>query len=579
MDDYVFNLSSYNYHEQESEKLFKLAQDLGLKSQKALGILAISITHAGYTFTNEYGVHCPRVMIYSPVKGEIVEFLVKPAGGHNLSIQLPPLTKEALTRTTYGRIMVRVCPVTPRHGILENEIIPVPTLTIHELTKTVQEMHSEDVDIVIQPYLTGNNVVADRNRLTIGLGHDGVTNSKGRTISLPFGIPMQTRKVIQLAGEDPDNVELEYIITPLKAIEWVQIRRSRPNPSATSLEGKWQGLNFEGGINLREYRAIQVLGLDDLAQVEALDPSEKVIIIHEGGSLNSHAAAWAREKGVPYLVMRYSDYHRLWQKGKTLYGQGVMVDDKPYGIKKRTSKYAFPKIFLKGKQAGYLLPLYYRDAWTIGELLEGMLLLGMSYASGWPHDRLGAFLSGMAVNTVARTALALCFGESRHRTQILDKNYESEYLDRLLFDVERQAYILESTGGRSAAYQRLNKVFDAAGPEEWDKLAVEIIRNFLLNRWHQGYGGRKWGEIARLARAVLSYKTPTRTLSSFNKLVNAMHNGGWFMNKVINEDTFHAISKPTQYLATYFRTCNRIIEIIENIKILEERRKGYEILT
>jgi len=537
----------------DQKKFRNTLEYMEVKSQKLSGILSLDLVAAdlGHSYLSP-----DFTWYWSPKNRKLYEVYKT----DNLLISEVPDIK-AKWMGTYHDVLIRICPEKPRHGILDNIFIPKEKLR----EKGIKKFLPPDYEAVVQPKLEGDNVVFNKFTLSIGRGTDGVTN-KGESYTFPGGIFYPITTCIKLCAECLDQVEIEAIVKK-GDITCVQIRRT-PSPISPQGEakGKWQGFNFNGE-RIEKYKIIE--DLDDLAEIECLET--KTVLIHVEGSLNSHAAAWAREKGFPYLIVESEEEALdLIKKKVKLYSNGVMVDTKPYKERKHRS-YAFPTYFKLGREFGmvYDLPI---DLELIGRWTVTSVLFLMSYLSGWPHSKKGAFIAGLASDILPRIAIMLCVGEARHQNHIYSNNVDTPILDELIVNPANGLLFPESLEGRKSLYYHY---LPRSSDIDQIKLASELEQLFVLNRWEKGYGGRAWGKIARLAKRCLASRTNAQFKSYLNKLINAVHNGGWFLDKVTLRHYFDAIAEPKCNFINYIQAVNLAFDLVQKIVLLEEKGGNY----
>jgi len=538
----------------EDQKKFRgTLEYMGVKSQKLSGILSLDLVAAdlGYNYLRP-----DFTWYWSPKNKKLYQVY------RTTELVIEEVSDiDAKWMGKYWDMVVRMCPENPRHGILDNIFLPKEKVR----EEGIEQFLPQDCEAVVQPKLEGDNLVFNRFFLSIGKGTDGVTN-RGESYTFPSTIPYPLSTCVELCGEQFNQVEIEAIVSDTD-ITCVQIRRT-PTPVAPQGEarGKWQGFNFNGE-SIENYRIIE--DLDDLAELESLE--ERTVLIHIEGSLNSHAAAWAREKGFPYIIVESEEEALELIKKKTkLYSSGVMVDTKPYKQRKYRS-YAFPKYFKLGREFGqvYDLPVNLEliEKWTVASVL-----FLMSYLSGWPHNKKASFIAGLSASILPRIAIMLCVGEARHQNHMYSGNVATPILNDLIVNPASGLLFPESTEGRRSLYYHY---LPRSSDVNQIKLASELEQLFVLNKWEKGYGGRAWGKIARLARQCLTSKTNSHLKGYLNKLINAVHNGGWFLNKVTLGQYFDAIAEPKNNFLNYVTAISLAFELAQNITLLEEKGGNY----
>jgi len=530
-------------------------KEKGFKSQKLIGIVAIKCKDL-QLFLPE-GIYCPPTAFYNGKQVYLLREPYNPWGG--LPKMAPAAWEDVVAEVFnyHNEAVIRACPETPRHGVLPNVIVER-----EDWDKLYALM--PPCEAVIQPFLKDtNNVVANDKFMSIGLGHDGATNRSPTTLSFPFKLNYRLRNTVSLAGEDVDNTELEFLIDQYMGVYLVQIRRAASAPYVPICgRGKWQGFGFNGEP-LSPYILIE--GLEGLEEIENLQ--ERTAIVHIGGSFNSHAAAWARQKNFPYLILDDEKSLDDVLKARKLYSNGFMVDTRPYKEPKRKS-YSFPEIFRLGARCGEIY--FPTTLQKVKDWVEGGTLLFMSYASGWPHNKKAVFAAGIYAKIIPKIAIMLCLGEARHKTR---RSHRHKY--PLVQEFLKEDFPANSSG-RIKLYNHFIFISDKLGSPDYLNLASELENMFFQETWEESYGGKRWGRITSLAKKALKAQTNSAIINSVNLLVNALHNSNWFLDKLVDIAYFNAIACPENNTQHYFLAANTALGLVNRIHLIERKGESYE---
>lgn len=392
----------------------------------------------------------------------------------------------------------RPCPLNPAHGFVDSRPIHSER-ELRDLYKDVKKADPDGEVILARAYhdVAKNFIFVDDGLLSVGNGNDGATNGSG-SISFPVCPDKVSKEIKNTAG--------------IKANDSVYMEGVYAKSHSDSSSYKWRLVQLRGGpemvVGSPDFvpESVEVKKIvrphDDLLawakEVEAFEPG--TVVHGKGHTLASHAAVHCILHGVPFV---------------TTYEPKV-------GTKlKVTEEGPAPKIsrkdFRKGVQAAMKSDLYDMKP-------RQMLYFTFSVLHNWAYLRKSehaSWLLGAASASLSSICTALVLGEYRHARSVRKPS-------------------------RNVIYKR---ALSSEGMKQIPKL-TESVRSFCFgNNWASGYGGIKWGicnhytiklyrEVSRMYNGktlTVSDKDTTSMIDSFNSLVNLVHNGGWWFNKIADK--------------------------------------------
>lgn len=461
-----------------------------------------------------------------------------------------------------SRVFIRPCPETPNHGM---SVGGFESVCVHRsmVKRTVLQMlesflaNNVRADIMVMEYVDAemSAVVAPLQYAIVGKGNNGVTAGIGQTIALPMR-PDDNYNFLRQVNETVDSCELEMLCNANQTY-LVQVRhapdhiRLSPAPPG-AVPGFIPTPNKQVCITDR----IIIRNLEDLGQLEK-DDAKASIVIQPNGSLLSHASAHCRGKHIPFVVAPEESFQpgtwatevaNGWVQEGRLETDGVPT----------YSPTQYSEQFLAGLEEA-------RWVWS----LEWSQLGGFfhQFASRPLVDpALCARLAGGYIGWLVMASLLACTAEARH---VRRHRSARATIRRTMALIQRLVRTnAGDTDSRSFIYAKMEEV-----TYDWSQVAV--ITDFLNQRcfrafeWGHGYGGKKWGDCAKLTtelcKAIVS-KDVMEILIAANALENAAHNGGWLFNKFTSEETFAASTHgfSIHYIVHAFGAARQAFKVIDN---------------
>ena len=409
------------------------------------------------------------------------------------------------------KVFARPCPIRPRHGFVESRPLrgtkAEVEVKLKELFTEVLEADPEAEMILMPPIEAEFSGIITPSVMVVGPGHDGATAGRG-AITIPVASNPEfffSKSELEAAGV-VGTPYFEFVYgKPSTGHTALYLTQLRDGPAVGA-----QDDYIPPGRTIVK-RVIRITGNEDLLEferlVKRLTPGD--VIYHPGGSVASHYGVHCVVNQVPYIT----SYEP--KPGETLKAAKVRHDLKllaRYIAKFGRSKPELPRLEVMGKR---LLA-----AFGVVHGAGAMLAAGI--------DERTAPLIAWALVEIVRAATAASMGELRYMRNV-DGVWTLDGFDRLVKMRERDSIY------RRAYRYKLEQMIRAL------RIAVAA---FWIPPWPDNYGGPKWAKSSAMALAVavplarftstLSERDLKVALEAANRLVNAVHNGGWYLNKILD---------------------------------------------
>ena len=424
----------------------------------------------------------------------------------NWHFELVTSSKEALDLSFPKEVMfARPCPTVPRHGFVESRKVK----TAREVISLLEEARQEDpnAEVMVGQVIEAkcSAILTGDGALIIGPGHDGATSGKG-SISLPVVSvsPMPTIYDLGKVKTNPYfelvqsiNNNVAYLPTPKPYV--VQMRDGPLLPSGET--------DFIPGQIKVNY---VVEPHDDLLRWERECQNFKpgTVVYGKGHGLGSHAAVHCVLNNVPFVISSQPNVGDILKPTKT----------KPFQIDTKEVRLGL------GWAASLINKVSFKR-----EVFEGVLGLSLAVLHNWSrlqYSPLSSRLMGAALGGILICASSAIAGELRHSK--INKSYDD----------------------REEIYQKTN-IFSKAFLSKIPLMGVI----FNSKNFDSGYGGPLWADGSAMTSqlaAAMSKEKWTEAFVVANKLVNASHNGGYLLNKFIDDSMFDfTANEPGPAIALY----------------------------
>jgi len=432
---------------------------------------------------------------------------------------------EYCAKTQEQRYFIRLCPHSPNHGGKLGGMDSFPVWN-KDLYARVRETHKALVDggehpysgLIVMPYINAvTSAVINPYTGVWGKGHDGVTASKGLTVT--FKAKNATQAALRKEG-----VEAEYVGTGSEHF-LVQARQTAGHtpPNSKPYAKAWIGT----GPAVTEVKSIYDMGQLSLDDLLSLKGKEGMVIVDEEGNLNSHAAAHARGIGCVYST-------KAVELDTVLYSNGSWLGFEPMEGKVRSLDDDFAT-FLDGYRRG-------TDEIEAGYHRKGQWMAYFFHdwvGEGLNDPQVSSFYAGHFVAWLVNHTLSACLGEVRHvghacKTGVKQAKPFLHLIDHITEEDDECEWSLGDDKP-----ERDTVLYSFLRFPKSDELMRDIAyyceQMFTrTGKWGAGYGGKKWGDSARFVREILvgiQRRNIKLIIKAANTLENHQHNGGWLFNK------------------------------------------------
>jgi len=401
-------------------------------------------------------------------------------------------------------IFARPCPTRPRHGFVDSRLIK----STKELINLLAEAKTEDPDaeIMVGKVIDANcsAILTGDGTLTLGPGNDGATSGK-KSVVYPICPIANMPSINSMAGvEINPYFELVHELTERHHPYVVQMRDGPLLPQGST------------DFIPEEMKVLHVVEPHhDLLrwEQECRMFAKGTVVYGEGHGLSSHAAVHCILNNVPFIVSKKPKIGEIIC-ASTARPSRIKDDQVWLGITWATTK---------------------DDNDSIVEFHKHKLQLALGIVHNWArlqYCKLADKLLGAAVGAIYHAGSAAVTGELRHAVKT---GYEE----------------------REDVYRTVN----VYAPRFLSNLS-KAGATFNGLAFSDGYGGPLWANAAALlsqlggAIAASQWKD---AMMLANKIINASHNGGYLLNKFVDDTVFDkAASEPGVFFAKNMSTLYRL---------------------
>ena len=434
-------------------------------------------------------------------------------------------------------MFARPCPIIPRHGFVESR----PVRSYQEVVKVFEEARAEDpqAELILMPKLSGKySGVATQAGVTWGMGNDGVTGGKGKTVLLPT--PVTTVEgwnscithSYYYTFNSPiinDTAYIELVEDDGKMVA-VQLRDGPPQPTSKNYIPK--KVVAETVLSPTSYDD-SLLAWEERLKAYRWQPG---LVVHlRDMALSSHYAVHAITLGMPVVT------DRLVYKGDVLLPEETTIRPLTHAKLKSLAKMV----------RGWLRKDYIGHSHLSARAVAATSIASIHASPQWGGDKLLLKFRAMALVSLARFLCAAVMGEVRHWDGTGPGQYGAKPTS-ILPDIcnytdPRTILYNHALSPRVTLSQMINyysstyKDFNTSG---WG--GVEKRRAV------SSFGGKNW---ARVSRAALrygkalemfleapNYDTWNEVMLAANNAIHTAHNNGYVLNKWLSGEAFGLIA-------------------------------------
>lgn len=472
-----------------------------------------------------------------------------------------PIKPSVLKKNVPLPIMVRPCPITPRHGFVESRVAK----TYKTINKVVTETHAADARgevILMEPINGVYSAVLTDTAITMGKGTDGATSGK-KCITIPCVSNLRYTVVshgpwIYRHTKSGSRVRLDVLryagIRPHSGvyIETVndQVVQLRTGPSVDCAATRYSTTRL-----VKAAFVYTVTGKEDFLAYEARLNELKhmyqtapwtVVIVHRGASLASHYAVQAVTRGFSVVTDTNVTPEEVISFAPPKSGATVRPDAACRQLIIQALKVVHTKT-----------PDHQLVTWAIA------VIQGLAAANKTPQS-LALLVAAGAI--LAKTGTALCIGEHRHYFRVGPGQHGYIASAPVSFPLTLEQHYKKGTLDRHMVYHEAFKL-NWADMHIWQQMSgllTNIEYDYRVPLWKSGYGGDKWAECTEATRAVVlamipfMLVTPTQPhtlthstmfmyqiqelIAACNRLITVSHNSAKCLTKIVTADTLDSIS-------------------------------------
>lgn len=471
-----------------------------------------------------------------------------------------PLTKTDKETLSFP-IMVRPCPVKPRHGFVDSRVVK-SILGINRVLEETLKADPKGEVILMTPIQSEFSAIVTDSAVTLGPGTDGATSGKNCIV-----IPCITnlRNTLRAHGQFIYRSNKLGVVQRLDVLRYAgvtkdagifietvgdQVVQLRTGPTTDFGAARYMGRpvvtpNMVYTVdNFVDFLAFEAR-LDHYAEMYADAPWD-VVVYHPGAGLSSHYAVQAITRG-------FSVFTDI----KPVIGHSYVSAS--FNKNYIAPSSVFRKQVIQAMAVGYeTIPTAQTLQWAIA-IIQGLAAAERTVPSA------GLVIAASVV--IAKAGVALCLGEHRHFFRSGPGRHGHVALAPVSFPLELSMHYKKGNLGRSQVYHEAFKL-------PWNQLStwqqmlslmacVEV--DYRNDDWSPGYGGYKWAECTKatfeIIKALLPFvlTTPTapvmagspdttidtqinQLIGACNRLITLSHNSAKCLTKIIHRDALKAIT-------------------------------------
>jgi hypothetical protein len=421
-------------------------------------------------------------------------------------------------------VFARPCPTVPKHGFVDS-IICNNAEELNALSNLTFGVENDAELLVTKPVKSSFNAIINGGVITFAPGNDGATSGRGVQYFYinddPLSKAIGLDDDLLLEGEVPFY---EMVFSMKGESRLVQVRSAPGVPRAKDFIPHTitvkKIIHAEG--DLLEWEK-KMVGIDPLTTV----------IDHRGGSLSSHYAIHSIINKIPLFTTYCPEIGDV--VGPTVESSEINDED----------RISFKESFIAGFNSA---PYVYRNmnfekSKNARPILLGILELSLATL----HNFSGLSISkdyqllGVVLGLFVRTTFSVSAGEARHAPT------KNGFSDTLKCGNKMESFLKTLPSNREACY---NTMFSKKAKDCIDDIEA-IYYIFKDITWGGAYGGRKWASCTD--SSIQLYNAGVRgdieeVVSMFNRVINEEHNGGKYLNKIIDVSDFDlAANDPSSY--------------------------------
>lgn len=524
--------------------------------------------------------------------------------------------KQLVTYLSELKWFVRPCPQNPEHGFVDSRVVSSEG-EARKIIREVRETGEVPEFIVMEKMDCEYSAVINPDRITFGRSNDGATQGNGAVeivLSVGKENEVEAREKFWTGVEWP-YAEMLYVKGEVG--EWGRLVQLRAGPKLSGGEVKKVKVSevykVDPTMELIPWgKEVKILK----GKVEKIAPCdvEKVgyneiapVVWHEGGALGSHFGVHCKTSEGGSSTLAY-----ITSSTPPKVGDVIEVGKVNKAELESVREGLLLGLAGRKNEKGDAVVAVIENRKRAVEDLKNFLGALHIYSLADMGDKNTAKAIGYAWGLGLRVIGALPLGEARHKEKmrkkvgqrIITRVWEKNQKGKKGSIVEKSKEKLESK--LSQWTLQIPEVRDTVYHKAW-ALDFDVLFEALLlcydgfmpyggMGWQGGYGGVKWGNctksLLRCYDKVEEFlksgdeKTLNQLVEEINVMVNEAHNGGWWLNKLIQHSVLDSASELPQFLIspkrayeskeTVLGVFNRKMLAIEVLEGFDKARKRHE---
>ena len=436
-------------------------------------------------------------------------------------------------------VFARPAPSVPRHGYFDSRNVK----TKEELKALLAEVLEDDPkgEILLCPFYKSElSAIWTPGSLAVGKGHDGATAGKN-AVTVPLVEGTFPTAIKAKAGIKPEDWPYLEVIYPFNYDDTL-------NPRLVQLRGGPRMASVVGNFIPHPVKVKKIIHADPEKfvdtgwekEIEENEGKDGVVVWHPCGAMTDHFSIHAFAANIPILFDKECP-----QIGDILEPNEKIKKFDPISMLEGVIAADALKVDLSRQD---VMRPYAMAAFSALHNSSAMT----EEASKWV---------GCAATFLLKMGCAALMGEARHLS-IKDSNSKPS-----------RETVYSKISGRSINFHRDN--------------IIRLVNIFRYGTWSGAFGGIKWAccgaATITLFNAIRELAVnPSETsaagvVKALNLVVNQAHNGGWWLNKFIQENDFKLVQKGvhTSILpaAPAFLAWEQKLRSISNLSMAQEAQK------
>lgn len=490
--------------------------------------------------------------------------------------------KELVEFMVEKGFFVRPCPQNPKHGFVDSRVVKAAE-EARKIIREVRETGEIPEFIFMEKVDCEYSGVINPDRVTFGRSNDGATAGKG-SVEIVLNVDKASEE--QAKGSFWTSNEWPYaemLYAKGEKGEWGRLVQLRSGPKLSGMEEKkvkvtevhkvdseMDLIAWDSEAEILKGKVVKLS--EEESKVKGYD-EEAPVVWHSGGALGSHYGVHCKTGKITLAYVTSSISPKI--------GEIIEVGkSNPPDLKAVREGLLLGLREDKEKEEGSRIARIEDRKRAVSDLKNFLGALHI-FSIADMGDKDTAKFIGYSWGIGLRVIGALPLGEARHKTKmreelgeyIITRNWEKQNKGKKGSTIEKAKEKLKKelegdTWGHKGWELTIPTVRDSVYHKAWE-LEVDVLWESLLYcydgfmpsggmGWSGGYGGKKWGNCTisllkcfdKVKEFIVesSDKKLTEMINEINIMVNEAHNGGWWLNKLIQKEVMDSASILPQFL-------------------------------